>query len=166
MRPFKKNYCIVCLSQMIMKTILKFSFYIFFIGVITFTSCSKNFSNNGSPPAPTQYLDTLSGREFEFNGLSWREILSWGTNVIIDIDRPDLFFNPFRELRVTMRFDTSATWLDVFRDSGSYPAWPNFYYTTAGSDFFNTVSGRIYVYPFPANLSLKGTKVSIKVKFL
>ena len=149
-----------------MKTILKFSTCIFFIGLITFISCSKNYSNSGSPSTPLQPLDTLSGREFEFNDLTWRQIVSWGTNVIVEIDRPDLFFNPFREQRVTMRFDTSATWLDVFRDSGSYPAWPNFYYTIAGSDFFNTVSGRLYIYPFPANYSIKGTKVSIKVKFL
>ena len=150
-----------------MKTKLKFSASLLFTGIILFLSCSKDSSPNGSPPAPIQYVDTLSGREFEFNDLTWRQIVSWGTNVIVDIDRPDLFYNPFREMRVTMKFDTSAIWLDVFRDSGSsYPAWPNFYYTTAGSDFFNTVQGRLYIFPIPANHSLNGTKVSVKVKFL
>jgi hypothetical protein len=144
---------------------MKFSFCIFFIGLITFISCGKNYSNNGSPPAPQQASDTLRGREFEFKDRTWREIVSWGTNVIVDIDRPDLFFDPYRILKVTMRFDTSSIWLDVFPETGSYLSGNNYYYSF-GSDFFYAVAGHLYIYPVPANHSLIGTKVSVKVKFL
>jgi hypothetical protein len=152
---------------MIMKAILKLSASLLFTGIILFLSCSKSASLNGPPPAPQQTMDTLSGREFQFNDLTWREIVSWGTNVIVDIDRPDLFFDPFRELKVKMRHDTSSVWLDVFPETGSYsyPTGVNFFYAV-GSDFFYAAAGHLYIYPVPAIHSLIGRKVSIKVKFL
>ena len=149
-----------------MKTILNFNAFILFIGTIIFISCNKNSSPNGSPPAPKQTFDTLSGREFEFNDLTWKAIPSWVTNVMVDIDRPDLFFNPVRALKVTIRLDTSSVWQNVFQDNGSYLAGFNFYYSTWGSDFFNGASGHLYIYPLPQDFSLNGGKVSVKVKFL
>ena len=148
-----------------MKSFLKVSFFILPIWSAIFLSCSKD-SSPGRLPPPPQTTDTLSGREFEFNDLTWKGIPGWGTNVMVDIDRPDLFFNFFRALKVTTRFDTSSVWLNVFQDNGSYLAGFNFYYTASGSDFFNALSGHLYIYPIPANSSLNGKKVSVKVKFL
>jgi hypothetical protein len=149
-----------------MKTVLKFTAYVLFIGTVLFMSCSKNSSNREPPPAPQPFSDTLTGREFEFNDLTWRELAGLG-NVIVEIDRPDLFFNPFRVLKITIRLDGSAVWLDVPHDQGSpYPAGFNFFYSIGGSDYFFTVNGRLYILPYPANLSLKGTKVFIRVKFI
>ena len=150
-----------------MKRLLKVLSFILLSWFSIFISCSKNSTHNVSPPAPTQSLDTLSGREFEFNDLTWREIQSPGTNVIVDIGRPDLFFNKYRSLKVTIRLDTSAIWLDVFQDTGGgYPAAYKFLYTIGGSDIFWAFSGHLYIFPVPANYSLNGTKASIRVKFL
>ena len=148
-----------------MKTLLNLSFFILLIWFSIFLSCSKSSSLDGPPPAPQQTMDTLSGREFEFNDLTWKAIPSWIINVMVDIDRPDLFFNTVRALKVTLRLDTSSVWLNVFQDNGSYLAGFNFYYTT-WSDFFNAASGHLYIYPVPQNFSLNGGKVSVKVKFL
>jgi hypothetical protein len=79
---------------------------------------------------------------------------------MIDVDRPDLFSNSFRLLKITIRLDTSAVWLNVSLDQGS-----PFLYVFGGPDYF-TVVGRLYVFPNPANPSLKGTKASIRVKFI
>ena len=149
-----------------MKRSLNVSSFILLAWFSIFISCSKNPTHNESPPAPIQFLDSLSGREFEFNDLTWKAIPSWVINVMVDIDRPDLFFNPVRALKVTIRLDTSSVWLNVFQDNGSYLAGFNFYYTTWGSDFFNAVSGHLYIYPVPQNSSLNGRKVSAKVKFI
>ena len=150
-----------------MKTILKFTACVLFTGVTILMSCTKKPSLTNSQPAPQPILDTLNGLEFEFNDLTWREIQSPGTNVIVDIGRPDLFFNPYRSLKVTIRLDTSAVWLDVFQDTGQgYPAAYKFLYTIGGSDIFWAFGGHLYIFPVPANYSLSGTKVSVRVKFL
>ena len=148
-----------------MKSFLKVSFFILPIWSAIVLSCSKDSSPGGSPPPP-QTTDTLSGREFAFADLTWKGIPGWGTNVMVDIDRPDLFFNFFRALKVTILLDTSSTWLNVFHDNGAYLAGSNFYYAVWGSDFFNGVRGSIYIYPVPQDFSLNGRKVSIKVKFI
>lgn len=150
----------------IMKTVLKFISYALFAGIVIFISCSKNSSNREAPPAPQAFLDTLTGREFEFNDLIWREIAGLGTSVMVEVDRPDLFSNSFRVLKIKIRLDTSAIWLDVPHSPGyPYPGGFNFFYFYGGDDFF-TVNGRLYIFPNPANPSLKGTKASIRVKFI
>ena len=149
-----------------MKRLLNVSFFTLLVWSAIFPSCSKDSSLNGSPPPPQQTTDSLSGREFEFNDMTWKGILSWATNVMVETDRPDLFSNPFRALKVTIRLDTSSSWLTVFLDNGAYFGGSNFYYTIGGSDFFNTDFGRLYIFPVPANQSLTGKKVSVKVKFV
>src|SRR5688572_48606 len=149
-----------------MKNSPKISSFIVLAWLAIFISCNKNPSSIETPP-PSPSLDTLRGREFEFNDLTWQEIHSPGPNVIVAIHRPDLFFNPFRSLEVTIRLDTSAIWLGVLRDTGSpYPAGFDFFYTIGGSDFFHADGGHLYIFPISGNHSLVGTKVSIKVKFI
>ena len=74
---------------------------------------------------------------------------------MVDIDRPDLFFNLARQMKVAIRLDTS-----------SYPAGINFYYATGWTDFFNALGGHLYIYPVPQYFLLNGRKVSVKVKFI
>lgn len=149
-----------------MKRLVNVSFFALLIWPAIFLSCSKDSSPDGPPPAPQQTLDTLSGREFEFNDLTWKGIPGWGTNVMVDIDRPDLFFNLARPMKVAIRLDTSSVWLIVFLDYGSYPAGINFYYATGWTDFFNALGGHLYIYPVPPYFLLNGRKVSVKVKFI
>jgi hypothetical protein len=151
-------------SSGIMKRLMKGSFFILLMWSGLFLCCSKSSSPGGSPP-PQQTTDTLSGREFEFTDLTWKRIPSWAANVMVEIDRPDLFFNFSRALKVTIRLDTSSVWLNVFHDNGAYFGGSNFYYATGGSDFFNAVSGSLYIFPVPPDFSLNGRKVSVKVKF-
>lgn len=148
-----------------MKRLVNVSIFALLIWPAIFLSCSKG-SSPDRPPPPQQTTDTLSGREFEFNDLSWKRIPGWATNVMVEIERPDLFFNFFRALKVTIRLDTSSTWLNVFHDNGAYFGGSNFYYATGGSDFFNAVSGSLYIFPVPQDFSLNGRKVSVKVKFI
>ena len=118
MKPLVRNL-------IIMKRLLTVSFFTLLMWSAIFISCSKRSSPDGSPTALQQTMDTLTGREFEFNNLTWKEIDSY---VMVEIaNRPDLFFNPFRTLKVTIRLDTSAVWLNVYQDNGSYPAGLNFF---------------------------------------
>jgi hypothetical protein len=165
MNPYIDDLISFVFETNIMKTVLKFISYALVAGIVIFISCGKNLSDRGAPPAP-QPADTLSGREFEFNDLTWRETPEWTGNVLVDItDRPDLFFNPYRTLKASIKLDTSAVWLNVLQDTGyPYLAGSNFYYGFFGISYY--VFGRFYIFPFPANLPLKGTKVSVRVKFI
>ncbi len=149
-----------------MKRFVNVSFFTLVIWPAIFLSCRKDSSLDGPAPAPQQTLDTLSGREFEFNDLTWKGIPGWGTNVMVDIDRPDLFFNLARPMKVAIRLDTSFVWLNVFQDYGYYLAGINFYYSIGWTDFFNAVGGHLYIYPVPQYFLLNGRKASVKVKFL
>jgi len=150
-----------------MKNLPKISSFIVLVWLAVFISCNKNPSSIVSPSSVSQTLNTLRGREFEFNDLTWQVIHSPGPNVIVAIYRPDLFFNPFSSLEVRIRFDTSAIWLGVLRDTGSpYPAGFDFFYTTGGSDFFHADSGHLYIFPISGNPLFAGIRVSVRVRFI
>lgn len=55
-----------------MKRLVNVSFFALVIWPAIFLSCSKDSSPDRPPPAAQQTLDTLSGREFEFNDLTWK----------------------------------------------------------------------------------------------
>ena len=149
-----------------MKKLLKVSLFVLPAWFAIFMSCSRDSSLINSPPPPQPFLDTLTGREFEFNDLTWREFPSSGPDIIIEIrNRPDLFYYYFRLLKVTIRLDTSAVWMDVFQYTGAYNAGPTFYHTM-GSDFFYASQWSLYIFSFPVIPSLKGTKVAVRIKFI
>src|SRR5688572_27910716 len=150
-----------------MKKLSKISSFIVLAWFAVFISCNKNPSSIVSPPSTPQSLDTLRGREFEFNNLNWQAIHSPGPNVIVAIYRPDLFFNPFISPEVTIRLDTSTIWLGVLRDTGSpYPAGFDFFYTIGGSDLFHADSGHLYIFPISGNPLFAGIRVSVRVRFI
>ena len=149
-----------------MKKLLKVSSFILPAWFALLISCGKDSSLINSPPPPQLFLDSLRGREFVFNDLIWAQNPFGGGDVMVRIsDRPDLFSYPFRTMNVSIRLDTSAIWLDT-------PEFSLYFFPIAGFSFFYSLEetyGGIFsldIFPYPAIPSLKGRKVSVRIKFI
>lgn len=115
--------------------------------------------------------DTLSGREFIFDGLTWELGDFYGTGVhdiyVGTPARPDLFQNSsglyynlnLHNGEVYIKFKPSGDWIQITPYSLFQPGG-------SGPYLYDIVSPYLYVHAFPLNYQLEGTSVSIKVKFL
>ena len=108
--------------------------------------------------------DTLKGREFIFENLSW---VHAGPGAIgeeeiwIGVEnRPDLFSNPQRQMEVAVKFDTSTVWLNIPKWNGTLVP------SSIGFVHLIMYASSFYVESHPMNFRLQGRKASLKIKFL
>ena len=133
--------------------------------LLLFISCSKNdpvINYNILPPPTPPIHDSLSGREFIFNDLTWG---SWGNQVVvIEVPNSHLFLNKPIEVYI----DSSFSWKYVpfytveFGFGTPIPFPPNNGFIH-DNEYFNS----LFLFAIGANKNqLLGTKVSVKVKVL
>jgi hypothetical protein len=96
--------------------------------------------------------DSLTGRQFIFNDLSWTVD---STDVVCVVNRPDLFYLPDRPLDVSINI-SGDQWTNVFRCP--YPTDPFFFVCLS--------PGSLKVYPYNCSQRLLGATASIKVRIL
>lgn len=158
-----------------MKPLLKFTAFALLSGVIFFISCKKEkpISSLVIPlTSPPPLSDTLSGKEFIFDGLQWKLADFYGLG-LDDIyvgtpARPDLFHNSiglYYNLnlpngKVYIKSEYSDNWIEItsslFYQNG-----------VSGPYLYDIIEPYLYVHAaYPLYYSLVGKRVSIKVKFL
>ena len=142
-----------------MKTLIRYCACPLFFGMIIFTSCIKgdhSFTPRANYAPSGNVIDTLSGKEIQFDSLRWVYDDNVD-NVLISINnRPDLFMYP-RDFEVSLRPDISSAWVPVVRNEVNF--FPPFGFV------YSVGSGRIGIVPKPANISLEDRIASVKVRF-
>ena len=108
--------------------------------------------------------DTLTGKEFIFNDLTWTHAGPGGIaeeEIWIGVEnRPYLFHDPGRPMEVPVRFDTSSVWTNIPKSNGiTTPSAIGFVHLIMYSNSF-------YVESYPMNFQLIGRKATLKIKFL
>ena len=151
-----------------MKILIQHIVCLLLIPMMIFTSCIKsdhrfipraNYNPSGSSG---NVIDTLMGKEFQFDSLIWEYNenaynINNVDNVFISINnRPDLFMYP-RNFEVSLRPDISSAWVPVVRNEVNF--FPPFGFV------YSVGSGGIGIVPKPANISLEGRIASVKVRF-
>ena len=132
-------------------TIFKNSLILLFVITIIFTSCEKDDKGKSTaPPEPN-----LSGQEFIFNNLFWND--NDMGNSICYVNDPNLF-KPSRQIAVAVKRDTATVWVPVVNARENPQATGYLYYVSN--------QGIINVWPNPADATLIGTRVSLRVRFL
>ena len=119
-------------------------------------SISQSILSSPNPPIGTvpnnNPVDSLTGREFTFNDLSWT---SDSMYVFCIINRPDLFYLPERSLDVSISINDSQ-WMKI--SMCPYPTDPFFYEPWPAGIL------KVYLYNYMGALS--NSRTSIKVRFL
>ena len=146
-----------------MKTLIRYCACPLFFGMIIFTSCIKSdhpFIPRANYAPSGNFIDTLSGKEFQFDSLIWvynADNINNADNVFISIkNRPDLFMYP-RNFEVSLRPDISSAWVPVVRNEVNL--FPPFGFV------YSVGSGGIGIVPKPATISLEDRIASVKVRF-
>ena len=152
-----------------MNSILKFTACILLIGVVTSVSCNKNNpvpnTSYNYPQQPIQ--DSLSGKEFVYNNLTWG---TWG-NQVVQVEVPNsyflcLYFFPQRKIKVyidsSFLGDGVPFYTVEFGFGAPVPFPPN-----NGFIYDNNYFANLFLFAIGANNNqLIGSKVSVKVKVL
>jgi hypothetical protein len=106
--------------------------------------------------------DTLSGKEFIFQSLTWHLESDPvdGDQIYFAVGyRPDLFYASERSIETYIQLDTSSVWINVL-NGDIFPS-PN------GYGYHIAPIGDLYIFKMPPlNYQLVGTNVKAKVKFL
>ena len=117
--------------------------------LIAFAACSKQDQQRPLRSIPPIPGPPVAGTEVVFDSLVWQRE-DFFDNVFLSIEnRPDIFLYS-AGAAVSLRLDTSSTWIFVNASSG-------FAYTI--------VMGRFYLAPSPWNTTLENTYASVKIKF-
>ena len=150
-----------------MKTVITHYICPLFFGMIIFTSCIKKNESYNRPAyslPPVNVVDTLTGKEFRFDSLIWAYDDNVD-NVVININnRPDLFRYP-RSIDVFLMPDSSSGWVYVRRITTELPSYYGFLYGIVNGPLYGINNYSFGIFPRPADVSLEGKIVSVKVKF-
>ena len=147
------------LKKIFMK-ILKMQFGCLMLFVpLVFTSCIKRdnwFNPNNSPSyQPIVAIDTLAGKEFQFDSLIWSYDDNTDNAYLLITNRPDLFTHP-RNFEISLRREGSFEWEPVVRRNTIPPS---------GRLVYSVGMGNLYIFPSPADFSLDGKSASVKIRF-
>jgi hypothetical protein len=118
---------------------------------ISLSSCDKE----GLTTAPPEPPGPASGQEFIFSNLVWYD--NEMDNVYCSIVDYHLF-RPSWRIDVSVKNDTTGVWLQAVNARENSHA--NGYLYSVSNQ------GSLYIRPNPPDTSLRGTRVSIKIKFL
>ena len=116
--------------------------------------------------------DTLSGREFIFDGLQWELGDFYGTgghDIYVGTPaRPDLFHNSSDYLYFNLNLQNGEVYIKSEPSGDWIQITPYSLYQIGGSGpyLYDIYSPYLYVHAYSLNYQLVGTRVSIKVKFL
>ena len=152
----------------IMKTIIKFIACGLIIGIIFFTSCKKenDVPSVVIPPQinlSTSPQDSLTGREFIFNGLVWAYDVDGAGNLYIDVEiSPELLIHSNQSVEISVKPDSSNTW--TIAEKFQYPNSSEFVYNFFLNSLY--VFHNQNIFTWPADTYSAGKVFSVKVKFL
>ena len=152
----------------IMKPIIKFIACGLIIGIIFFTSCKKeNYVPSVVIPSQinlsTSPQDSLTGREFIFNGLVWAYDVDGAGNLYIDVEiPPELLIHSNQSVEVSVKPDSSNTWTTI--EKFQYPNSSEYVYSIYSNSLF--LFHNPHIFPWSADTHLAGKVFSVKVKFL
>ena len=122
-----------------------------------FYSCKKETLPAVAPP-PID--DSLSGKELVIDDLAWKIYYSvspdWDEIYLLIPSTPNVNRNTIAKAELFLKYDTSANWIQVVRQSEAVSGQPVY--------LFNYENLAVEVYPL--NYQLPGRKSSVKVKFL
>jgi hypothetical protein len=136
-----------------MKTSKKPFAHLLFTMLIMCTSCTKNDGLPRGNNTPHPIIDSLAGKEFQFDNLIWD---SDDINVYLLIkNRPDLFTYP-RNFVVLLRLDTLSEWIPVLQGPVN-PPFNGFVYSAG--------SGNLRILSYLPDLSILNMSPSVRVKF-
>jgi len=151
-----------------MKPIIKFIACGLIIGIIFFTSCKKeNYVPSVVIPSQinlsTSPQDSLTGREFIFNGLVWAYDVDGAGNLYIDVEiPPELLIHSNQSVEVSVKPDSSNTWTTI--EKFQYPNSSEYVYSIYSNSLF--LFHNPHIFPWSADTHLAGKVFSVKVKFL
>jgi len=152
-----------------MKPILKFAAFVLMTINFVFIACEKEkpltpIITSLPPPPPTPLPQSLSGREFLYNNLTWQ---TWG-NPYVEIEIPDSHLFLIRGIEVSLSTDSFLPWINVpfytveFGLGSPLPFPVNNGYVYDNNNFDSVFLFAIV----PNNNQLVGTTVSVKIKVL
>jgi hypothetical protein len=150
-----------------MKPILKFAACIL-LSSVAFTSCKKE--NDVTPVVippqnnlSTSPQDSLTGREFIFNGLVWAYDADGGGNLYIDVEiPPELLIHSNQSVEVSVKPDSSNTW--TIAEKFQYPNSSEFVYNFFLNSLYIFHNQNIFTWS--ADTYSAGKVFSVKVKFI
>jgi hypothetical protein len=134
--------------------------------ILLFLSCNKekvdNYRYTQNPPPPQPPItDTLSGKEFVFDSLTWvsdyEDFMDIGETFVTTPERPDLF-NSFGKKEVSFKFNNASTWIYA----------QDYYYYSPNQSYYWYYSTRSHLRILSNNLNsaLIGQQVTVRIKFL
>lgn len=137
-----------------MKQLFKIFLYTFSLSIIFFSSCTKNKEVVSNPPPIVDATVVIfNGPEIIFNDLVWEwdSVGEWEW-IYVHTTPDDVFRNPKSQFEISVKLDTSATWIKL---TGT----EKFKYSR------NTNYANLTVYmEKPLDYNFIGRKVSIKIK--
>jgi hypothetical protein len=137
-----------------MKPLIKQVTSLLLVAMMIVTSCIKRDESPQRNNAQYPIMDTLSGKEIQFDNLIWDDHDNI-ERVYLLISRPDLFMYP-RNIVVLLRTDTSSAWIPALKGPVNSP-FNGFVYSIG--------SGNLHILSYPANISLLGMSASVRIKF-
>ena len=151
-----------------MKSIVNLSVLVFLICMMLLISCKKenDVPSVVIPPQinlSTSPQDSLTGREFIFNGLVWAYDVDGAGNLYIDVEiSPELLIHSNQSVEISVKPDSSNTWTTI--EKLLYPNSSEFVYSIYSNSLFIFHNQNIFTWS--ADTYSAGKVFSVRVKFI